>query len=129
MILLDASIIIDGIRAKELQLLEQMVQLSGAVCGVTRAEILSGTRVKKDHQKLLTILDGFQQVLIPESLWDAVGETQAHLRSKGLTVPMADAILATISIRLDIEVWARDSHFPAMKKLLPALKLYEEAPN
>lgn len=105
MTLLDASIIIDGLRAKDMRLLEQMRSVGGAVCGVTRAEILSGARGYDDRQRLLTILDGFQQVAIPASLWDDVGGIQAQLRAGALTVPLADAILATVAIMLDVDVW------------------------
>jgi hypothetical protein len=37
MTLLDASIIIDALRAKDIQLMRQMHSVGGAVCGVTRA--------------------------------------------------------------------------------------------
>ncbi len=60
MILLDASTIIDGLRGKDLQLIGRMNSLGGAVCGVTRAEILSGAKGPQDRTRLLTILGGFQ---------------------------------------------------------------------
>jgi predicted nucleic acid-binding protein len=126
MTLLDASIIIDGLRAKDMQLMGQMNAASGAVCGVTRAEVLSGARGANDRAKLLTILDGFQQVGIPESMWDSVGDLQAKLRAGGVTVPFADAALAAIAPSLDTEIWARDTDFTNMQRIVPALKLYRE---
>jgi predicted nucleic acid-binding protein len=124
MTLLDASIIIDGLRSKDLPLVEEMRSLGGAVCGVTRAEILSGARTTDDHARLLTILDGFRQTAIPEAMWDAIGETQARLRANGVTVPLADAVLATVALSLDIEVWSRDAHFSAIQQVIPTLKLH-----
>ena len=123
MTLLDASIIIDGLRAKDMRLLEQMRSVGGAVCGVTRSEILSGARGYDDRQRLLTILDGFQQVAIPEPLWDSIGETQAQLRAGGLTVPLADAILVTVALMLDVDLWANDAHFLQIQRILPTLRL------
>lgn len=123
MTLLDASIIIDGLRARDMRLLERMRSVGGAVCGVTRAEILSGARGYDDRQRLLTILDGFQQVAIPEPLWDGVGETQAQLRAGGVTVPLADAVLVTVALMLGVEVWANDSHFSQIQRILPTLRL------
>jgi predicted nucleic acid-binding protein len=128
MILLDASIIIDGLRAKDIQLLGRMNSADGAVCGVTRAEILSGARGQQDRTRLLTILDGFQQVAIPEAMWDEIGGVQAQLRVAGVTVPLADAVLASVGMSLDVEIWARDSDFNNMQRVLPALKLYRENP-
>jgi predicted nucleic acid-binding protein len=98
MTLLDASIIIDGLRAKDMQLMGTMNAAGGAVCGVTRAELLSGARGPNDRTRLLTILDGFQQVGIPEAMWDAVADLQAQLRAGGVTVPLADAALATVAL-------------------------------
>jgi predicted nucleic acid-binding protein len=61
-------------------------------------------------------------------LWDLVGDTLATLNARGLTVPFADAVVATLGIEHDIEVWARDAHFSAMQKILPQLKLFPEPP-
>jgi predicted nucleic acid-binding protein len=128
MTLLDASVIIDGLRAKDMALLGEMNGVDGAVCGVTRAEILSGARGTNDRAKLVTILDGFQQVALAEAMWDEIGGVQAQLRAGGVTVPLVDAVLATVAISLDVEVWARDAHFNDMQRVLPALKLYRENP-
>jgi len=128
MTLLDASIIIDCLRAKDLQLLAKMKSIGGAVCGVTRAEILSGARGPRDRMRLVMILDGFQQLFIPDAMWDEIGDVQAQLRASGVTVPLADAVLTTIALAINEEVWARDIHFPKVQQVLPALKLYRESP-
>ena len=128
MTLLDASIIVDALRAKDLQLMGQMNSVGGPVCGVTRAEIFAGARGPKDRAKLLTILDGFQQVSIPDAMWDEVGDVQAQLRAGGVTVPLADAVLTTVALALDVELWARDTDFNHIQPILPALKLYRENP-
>jgi len=67
-------------------------------------------------------------VIFPDALWDSVGDNLATLRKNGVTVPMSDVINATLGIHLDIEVWARDSHYVDMQKALPALKLFHEPP-
>jgi predicted nucleic acid-binding protein len=128
MTLLDASVIVDALRAKDVQLMSKMNAVSGAVCGVTRAEIFAGARGLKDRAKLLTILDGFQQVSIPDTMWDEVGDVQAQLRAGGVTVPLADAVLTTVALALDVELWARDTDFNHIHRVLPALKLYRENP-
>jgi predicted nucleic acid-binding protein len=127
MTLLDASLIIDCLRTKDLQLLAKMISAGGAICGVTRAEILSGARGLRDRARLVTVLDGFQQVGIPEPMWDEACDVLSQLRAKGVTVPLADAVLATIALALDEELWARDIHFSNIRQVLPALKLYRES--
>jgi predicted nucleic acid-binding protein len=57
-----------------------------------------------------------------------VGDHLAELRRNGLTVPVPDAVIATLGMHLDIEVWSRDPHFPSMQRILPALKLFQEPP-
>jgi predicted nucleic acid-binding protein len=99
-----------------------------AICGVVRAEILAGARNPKDRQRLITFLQPFQYVTMPESSWDRVGDNLAVLYAAGGPVPFPDAIIATLGIENDIEVWARDPHYQLIQKRLPALKLFQEPP-
>ena len=39
-----------------------------------------------------------------------------------------NAAIATVAISMDIEVWARDKHFPEIQRLIPKLKLFQEPP-
>ena len=65
---------------------------------------------------------------IADSLWDALGDNLAVLRESGITVPLADAIIATVGMENGIEVWTRDPHFPMMQKILKRLRLFLEPP-
>jgi predicted nucleic acid-binding protein len=47
MILIDASIIIEYLQTKNAKLLSIMQANQGAICGATRAEVLSGSRHPK----------------------------------------------------------------------------------
>jgi predicted nucleic acid-binding protein len=124
MILLDASVIIDALRTKDIALMSRLASLGGAVCGVTPAEVLSGARGSADRSKIVTILDAFHQVSIPQSLWDLVGDAQAQLRAGGVTVPFSDAVLVAVALAIDSEIWAHDVDFVNAQRVLPHLKLY-----
>jgi len=63
-----------------------------------------------------------------EPLWNLAGDNLAMLYTSGTTVPFPDALVATVAIENDLEVWARDPHFPMMQKILPHLKLFQEPP-
>jgi predicted nucleic acid-binding protein len=128
MIIVDASVLIDYLRNGDAALLATMQANGAALCGATRAEILHGARGPKHRQKLVQLLNTFSLVSMPDAAWDTVGDNLAVLRANGLTVQFPDAIVATIAILLDVEAWARDQHFPAMQKFLPALKLFPEPP-
>lgn len=61
----------------------------------------------------------FAHLTIPETLWDRVGDHLATLRSAGVTVPFADALIATVAIENGIALWTRDSHFATIQNTLP----------
>jgi predicted nucleic acid-binding protein len=128
MILVDSSVVIDYTRGRDLKLQALFTTLNLSLCGVVRAELLAGSRSAAARVKLIAILNGLVQVPTPESIWDRVGDNLAELGRNGLTVPFADAVIATLGMQLDIEVWSRDLHFPAMQRILPALQLYQEPP-
>jgi predicted nucleic acid-binding protein len=95
---------------------------------VTRAEILHGARDPAHRQRLLAALSLFHQLPLPDSLWDEVGDHLATLGAAGVTVPLADVIIATIAIANDIELWTRDQQFTLIQAVLPQLRLFQEPP-
>jgi predicted nucleic acid-binding protein len=128
MILLDTSIMIAQLCAADIRLLSLFKRHRGAVCGVTRAEVLYGVRSPADKVRFLNALDALPQTAIPETLWDEVGLNLAHLRTNGRPMPITDVVVASLAMYLDVELWARDQHFPAMQLLLPRLRLFPEPP-
>lgn len=128
MILVDASVPFDHLQNRDPKLLGHFTFYPVALGGVTRSEVLHGARSAADRQKLVTFLARFGHAQTVEAIWDALGDNLAILRSHGVTVQFTDVLLATIGIHHDVEVWARDHHFPLMQKWLPALKLFQEPP-
>jgi predicted nucleic acid-binding protein len=128
MILVDTSVIIDYARGKDAKLIALLPTLPVIVCGIVRAELLCGARDPKHRGALLTLLAAYNHLAIPDSIWDTVGDNLAALRSQGITVPFPDAVIATLGIDHNLDVWARDPHFPMMQKVLPTLKLFQEPP-
>ncbi len=126
MILVDASVLFDHLQNRDPKLLGHFTFYPVALGGVTRSEVLHGARSAADRQKLATFLARFGHAQTVEVIWDALGDNLAILRSHGVTVQFTDVLLATIGIHHDVEVWARDHHFPLMQKWLPALKLFQE---
>jgi predicted nucleic acid-binding protein len=127
-ILLDSSVIFDHTRGTDPRLAGFFKTLPIGVCGVVRAEVLHGARNPANRVALLALLNQFAQIPTPETCWDAVGDNLAVLRSNGVTVPFADAILATIALIGGHELWTRDTHFALIQKWLPTLKLFVEPP-
>jgi predicted nucleic acid-binding protein len=109
MILVDTSVIIGYLKKPDPKVLSLFQAHQAAVCGITRAEVLHGARNPADRQRLLTQLNIFAQVAIPDSIWDAVGDALAAFRASGLTVPFPDAVLACVAIAYGMEFWTRTS--------------------
>jgi predicted nucleic acid-binding protein len=128
MILIDSSVVIDYLRTTDAKILAINQANAAAVCGIIRAEILHGARNSADRQRLLTVLNAWGQIAIPDSLWDDVGDNLAALRSSGVTVPFTDVVIATVAIANDIELWARDNQFLLIQRVLPRLRLFQEPP-
>ena len=128
MILVDAGVLIDFLRTKDAKLAQLFRSQPLALCGVTRAEILAGARSSPVRTKLMRFLGTFHQVAIPDPCWDLVGDNLATLAARGITIPFPDAVVATVGIENDMEVWARDAHFPSMQRVLTRLRLFQEPP-
>lgn len=56
--------------------------------------------------------------------WQVLGDYLYKPRKNGLTVPLSDAIIATIAIKYDIPIWTIDKHFDLIQGVLTKLKLY-----
>lgn len=126
MILLDTSLLVEYFRSKDDEFLRKMGDLDSAICGITRAEILCGSRGDKQRSLLIDALDVFHQISIPESLWDDIGDTLAVLRQSGITVPFTDVFIATVAVASGLQIWTRDKQFVLIQKLVPQLQLFDE---
>jgi predicted nucleic acid-binding protein len=128
MILLDTTLVFAQLRANDLRLLNLFQSHGAAICGITRAEVLHGVRNPADQARFLAMLNGLPRVAIPEPLWDEVGLNLASLRAAGLNLPLSDVVIASVAIHHNVELWARDQHFPMIQSVLPALRLFPEPP-
>jgi predicted nucleic acid-binding protein len=128
MILVDTSVVINWSQGRDAKLRRLVPSLPVAVCGVTQAEFLHGSRDPAHRQKLLNDLAAFQLVPMPDALWIAVGDNLAALRSRGITVPFQDVVIATVAIENDIELWTRDAQFQMIQTVLSRIKLFQEPP-
>ncbi len=128
MILIDTTIVVQLLRSRDAALAALLKANDAAICGVTRAEILHGARGSAERVVFIAALDGLQQIEIPHSLWNKVGEYLAVLRSAGFTVPLADMVIAALAIDQNVELWSRDQHFQMIQGVLPALKLFHAPP-
>jgi predicted nucleic acid-binding protein len=126
MILVDTSVLVDYLRLPSDDILRTLESNQAAICGVIRAEILAGTRSPGEISRISTCLNALQQIPLPEDIWDRVGYYLALLRSAGVTVPFADAVIATVAVGNKIPLWTRDVHFQRMQSVMKELELFPE---
>jgi predicted nucleic acid-binding protein len=99
MILLDTTVLVQYMRTASEAIKAVLSVEPGAICGVTRAEVLHGARSDRDASDLVAALDCLIQIPVEEEAWDDLGQNLRILRSRGLAVPFPDALIATIAIR------------------------------
>jgi len=79
--------------------------------GPVLAELLHGVRTEKEASNLRRVAIVLQYVEVDRSDWEAAGERLRQLRSKGVTVPLTDALIAAIATRRSLDVLSLDAHF------------------
>lgn len=128
MILADTSIAVAVWRAPAPRLLKIIQDYDAAVCGVTVAEIFAGARSPAEFPRCSALLGIFGTMSILEPTWEALGRNISSMRLRGITVPFPDALIATIALQNNVELWTYDTHFPLIQGILPQLRLFVEPP-
>ena len=125
-LLADTNVFIDYWRASDeaKAIFRRLVETNAViVCGVVRAELLHGSRSDKNRIEIHRTLSGFDTLYLKDFDWEVLGDQLYQYRTHGLTIPLADAMIACTSLIYDIPVWTNDKHFDRMKSILPELKV------
>ena len=129
MILVDTTVVVAYLRSANPQLPALFAAHQAAICASPVRRFCTGSAIHLIRPGLRPHSNGFQQISIPDDLWDEVGALLATLRGAGLPMPFADVVIAALAIHLDIELWSRDQHHFAMQAVVPALRLFQEPPQ
>src|SRR5438128_4042581 len=98
MILTDTTVVLDYLAAPTVQLVKIIKAHAAAICGVTLAEVYAGARSPGDFKKYDAALSVFGLVPIPKKFWPSLGRNLAQLAGHGVTVPVPDALIATVTL-------------------------------
>lgn len=82
-----------------------------AITGVVIAELLQGIKQEQESQRLQILLRSIHYLPTEESDWLTVGQLARQLRSKGLTLPLTDILIAVVAQRSGTPVLTIDKHF------------------
>ena len=114
-ILIDTCAWIDFLRSAEGALGNYVARLiendQALLCGVIITELLQGAKGKKEKQQLEFLISGIEILDINRQDWIDAGLCLQNLRSKGITLPVTDALIAMLATRHSVSVLTIDKHF------------------
>ena len=87
-----------------------------ALCGIILTELLKGARSDREYRELEDRLATLIYRETPETVWKKAGRLASQLLRKGVQVPTADLIIATIAIENRMPLLQKDRHFPLLQK-------------
>lgn len=125
MILFDTNVLIDFWRNPDKLLDTGINPDEFALCGVVRSELLHAAK-EDEISKMLGFFQGFNNLAADDYDWEGTGFILQTLRTNGVKIPLADALIAFTALKYDIPLWTRDNHFKFVQGYYPELKLYEE---
>lgn len=79
--------------------------------GPVLTELFHGTRSKREATQLREALDILPFATVERADWERAGELLRSLRTRGITVPLTDALIAAVAMRLGLALLSRDRHF------------------
>lgn len=124
MILVDSNILIDYYRDRNSEFAKKIDEMSIAVCGVVKSEILHGARTNEEIDNYLASFTTFDLLETDEYDFEGIGLMLQNLRANGVSVPLADVMIAFSALKYDVPLWTRDGHFRLIQGLYPELEFY-----
>lgn len=130
LVIIDSSVWVQYFRAPDSAEGEEVERLiragEVAVVGAIYAELVHGARDEKELRRLEEDLNAFPFFDTDKWVWRRAGRLLFELRRQGVTVSLADAVIAAIALEAGHEVYTLDEHF----QRVPGLRLHEASgPN
>lgn len=122
-VLIDTSAWIHALRPGGLSNIRQQVRNiltegRAATCEIIILELLSGVRTEKEYWELYEDLKALQQFPITDIVWEQAYRLAHMLRSKGLSVPATDQLIASVAFTRSCNLLHCDKHFDLMAKYI-----------
>ena len=127
-VIIDTSVWVDFLRglnpAIATQLGTLINQRQAFLCGIVLAEVLSGVRYPHERATVDDLFRALPYVETSRATWLHTGELPQSLRSPGLTTPLSDLILASLSLQSGSPIFTHDTHLQP----LPNPSLHHPSP-
>lgn len=119
-VLLDTSIWIASFRGNPQDVTTITKQLLNedlvVTCGPVLFEVRRGLRAS-ERNRIMLLMGAIPCLSFIEEDWEHAGDLDASLRSKGITVPPMDSLIAHICSKYDIPLYTLDKHFDSVDKI------------
>lgn len=108
----------DGSPAIREQVRKLIIEGRAATCEIIVLELMGGTRTSKEFNELYEELMSLKQLPIDEGVWRQAYLSAHTLRSKGISVPAIDQLIASVGLAYACSILHQDKHFDLMAKYL-----------
>lgn len=114
-ILVDTCAWIDFLRSREGKVGDQveaaLANDRACLCSVNITELLQGAKGQKEKQQLAFLFENVECLEVLAEDWRVAGHVLQTLKTQGITLPLTDALIATVAKRHQIAVLTMDKHF------------------
>jgi len=94
--------------------------------GIIKAELLRGTRNKKEYNRLNDLLKGVTYLPVPEEFWGKLAAFSFDLLRNGIVVPLTDTYIALLCVEHNTSLLHRDKHFDLIARKSPLRLFFHE---
>lgn len=87
--------------------------------GIIKAELLRGTKSKKEYDRLSDLLKGLTYFPVPEEFWQRLSRFSFGLFRNEVIVPLTDTYIALLCIENNALILHWDKHFDLIARKSP----------
>lgn len=113
-VLVDTTVWVDALRGRTASVVLRLQALLRedrvAICGPVRCEIRRGLRAH-ERERVLPLMDAVEALPFGEEDWDRAGLLDAEMRTRGVTLPPFDVLIAWVAMRDGLPLYTLDEHF------------------
>jgi hypothetical protein len=87
------------------------------ITGLIISELLHGVKSRREYLLLSEAIRAIPYIECDYQDWLKTGEILFNLKKKGKVVPLSDALISAIALRIDAAVFTLDSHFKEIENV------------
>ncbi|MFH1860241.1 MAG: PIN domain-containing protein [bacterium] len=87
-------------------------------------EILRGAKDKREYQSLWEKFSALDMLPVTDEVWQYSYSLSFALKTKGITIPSIDTLIASIALVHDCTLLHKDKHFEMIKEIAPLKTIF-----